>query len=57
MAGAHFPKFVNLCCDLVNELRKAKGTIKLVVSSAGFREIPGTKLQQAVQEFQIDGTS
>jgi acyl-CoA thioesterase I len=57
-SSALFPKFVNLCCDLVNELRKAKGIIKLVVSSAVFRsEIPGTKLQQAVQEFQIDGTS
>ena len=56
--SALFPKFVNLCCDLVNELRKAKGTIKLVVSSAVFRsEIPGTKLQQAVQEFQVDGAS
>jgi acyl-CoA thioesterase I len=53
-----FPKFVILCCDLVNELRKAKGTITFVNSSAAFRsEIPGTRLQRAVQEFQIDGTS
>jgi len=58
MAGALFPKFVSLCCDLVDELRRAKGTIKLVVSGAVFRsEIPGTKSQQAVQEFHIDGTS
>src|SRR3974377_1143980 len=55
MAGAPFPKFVRLCCDLVNELRKVKGTIKPVVSGAVFRsEIPGTKLQQEVQEFEVD---
>src|ERR1700753_4058741 len=34
MASALFPKFVNPCCDLINELRKAKGTITLVVSNA-----------------------
>src|SRR5689334_18231982 len=57
MASALFPKFVNPCCDLVNRLRKAKGTDKLVVFDAVFRSvIPATK-SQAVQEFRIDGTS
>jgi acyl-CoA thioesterase-1 len=58
MPSALFPKFVNLCCNLVDERRKAKGTIKIDVSGAVFRsEIPGTKLQRTVQEFQIDGAS
>jgi hypothetical protein len=43
-----FPKFVVLCCDLVNDLRKAKGTFKSVNSSAALRsEIPDSRLQQA----------
>jgi acyl-CoA thioesterase I len=54
-----FPKFLTLCCDdIVNELRKAKGTIERITSRAVFRsEIPEARLQKAARESRIGGTT
>ena len=58
MASALFPKFVTPRSTLSNELRKAKGTSKLINSSAAFLfEVPVSNLPLVVQELQIGGTS
>jgi hypothetical protein len=42
----------------LHELRKAKGTSKIIGSSAAFLfEVPGRNLPLVVQELQIGGTS